>query len=238
MKLQPIKNAKLPKYAAALAAIVSGAVLTACGKTQLGGDVPVPIQESRPEENVEYNGDIWGSEESAPPVDTSTETEELWYEGDVFENEEPAPDAAFAQQSREVLQKAAAGAGLSDLNNHTDTVQYHGCWTPSGFRDTKHHIMICFFDGTQPVLDPDAESVPDIDNMNAWYAHFAKQTFDWGYADVFDPKDYPEWPEPAAYRAAFVDISKYETMTEENAKQILSDLLALETESAGEEDIP
>lgn len=46
MKIEPKKNAKHPKYAAALATIASAALLTGCvGKVEIQGGGPVPIYE-------------------------------------------------------------------------------------------------------------------------------------------------------------------------------------------------
>ena len=45
MKLEPLKKAKLPKYAAVFAVLtVFAAMLTGCGEPALGGDVAVPVE--------------------------------------------------------------------------------------------------------------------------------------------------------------------------------------------------
>ena len=208
MKLEPVRRRKLPNYAAALALLTAVPMLSACGVLQSDGQTVV-----------------------------STEPE---YDGEVFVNEEPSPAEAFAQQSRDVLLQAARNAGLDtefipEGAGDFDTVLYHNRWTAVGLREWKQLIFVCFFDGAESAdTDECEDSVPDCNNLADWHAHFAKQTFDWGFADIYDPQDYIG---SEAFRMAFVDMSKFDTLTEEDAQQILSDLLGMDN-AQGEEDSP
>lgn len=65
MNIEPKKNANYPKYAVALAAIASAAILTGCrtaGVVETGGDVPVPIYEDDADtaEQTVFAGDEMG----------------------------------------------------------------------------------------------------------------------------------------------------------------------------------
>lgn len=213
MKIEPRKRSDLPKYAAALAALSMVPALTGCGIVQPDGMTEV-YTEPEPSE-LQYDGEVW--------VDSP---------------EERAPAERFAEEAFDALQKGFAAAHLGNTyqpqNSHgeADSVLYHNRWTALGFSDPDNRVFVCFYDGSAPAsLDDCEDSAPGCETLSAWYAHFAQKTFDWGCADVFDPADYIG---NETFRAAFVDITKYETLTAEDAAQILNDLLTAFPET-GEE---
>ena len=221
MKIEPKKAAKLPKYAAALAVLCAVPMLAGCG--------------GEPE--------LAGAAEESDPHDYSSTDGSLDYDGEVWVDspEERTAAEQFAENAQTVLQKAFADAGLDDsyvpenFHGEADSVLYHCGWTALGFEDSKNRVMVCFFDGAAPAsFDACEESVPDCENLSAWYAHFAKQTFDWGCADLYTPQNYGDTVD---YRIAFVDIAKMNALTAEDAAKILDDLLTAFPET-GEEETP
>lgn len=203
MKLQAQNNAKLPKYAAALMCLSFVPALAGCGIVQPDGMMEVYTE---PESSaVELDGEI------------------------AVQEDEKTPAEIFAENSQAVLKQAFAAAGLDDsftpqtARIYPTTICCHGAWTAVGFHDEAKRVMVCFYDGSAAVnLDDGCKSVPECNTLDEFYAHFAEKTFDWGYAENYTA----DYNDVGAFRTAFVDISKTDTLTAEAAAQILSDLLA------------
>lgn len=68
MKLEPLKQTRLPKYAAALGVLASVTLLTGCGQ-QLAGDVAVPVDS---QDIVELGGDAYVDPDWTEPAVTGT----------------------------------------------------------------------------------------------------------------------------------------------------------------------
>lgn len=73
MKLEPIKKAKLPRYAAALGILASAALLTGCSPVQTAGDVAAPIDSA---DIVELAGEEAIAPDWTEPTDITTAPDE------------------------------------------------------------------------------------------------------------------------------------------------------------------
>ena len=238
MKLEPIRHAKLPEYAAVLGILASAALLTGCGP-QLAGDVANP--------NVDSNDiiELAGEEAvSTEPDETTTQTasavtttetteyplaedgeapvvtddgdscEPLMLEGDVafVPDYQAAVDEINTVCAADAGAYEAAFAGMGYAMQRDDSsFSHYGTRFTAVLRHPESGTRIAFYDG----------SAEDGGlTMREWMQGICTASYDWGCV-----LDYPA-DENGLQRIIFIDRNRETDSVTADAEQIYKDVIA------------
>ena len=226
MKLNPLKNASIPKYAVALAAAAAAVMLTGCrteGDVQLSGvadsssEPDTTLVRTEGETAVETEPGIDGVVEAYSEPDDALvldgEESVVELDGDVAvcPNFETADDAAreaglaFAEQFKEGFAKQEIT--LEDDNESLDVV--------SAWKSTVPHVKICFFDGSAEDC-----GVNNRDMRRDALNGATDKEFEWGFAVDTVCAD------GETYRIAYVDTAVCDDILTAGAEEIAEDMLS------------
>ena len=237
MKLEPLKKAKLPKYAAALGILASAALLTGCGP-QLAGDVANPNVDSN--DIVVLDGEesvCTEPEETAAETDpavTTTETTEY-----PLAEDGEAPVVTDDGDSGEPLMLEGDVAWIPDYQEAVDEINrfygdvfgsYESGFAAKGYIMTRDETAFSHYgirftsvlkhqeSGTRIAIY-DGKAEDNGKTMREWMQEICTASYDWGC--VLDyPADEAGW-----HRMIFVDMSRDIDSPVTDAEQIYKDVM-------------
>jgi hypothetical protein len=241
MEIRPIKNCKLPKYAACIVALASAGLLTGChtsGEVATDGVIDVPDPTT---EEVQLMGEEAVIESEDESVCTTTEeatescsgcTETLPAESDfqleggvaVPEDIEVDGYVAVAPDFDDANSQAASGAEL--LKNAIIVgfaqqgfpLEPDDTWfdMQSKYKSTDDaNLRLCFFDGSV---------MSEMDNMTGWelveeMMDATSKEYDWGFTkEIYKASD------GVTYRIVYIDLSRCDRCTEDAFAKIAEEL--------------
>ncbi|MBR4199847.1 MAG: hypothetical protein IKQ91_01040 [Oscillospiraceae bacterium] len=242
MKIEPMKKSNLPKYAAALAALCAVPMLTSCGKEpdiaglevvytepydselELAGEETVDPGYSEPD--VELAGEAPIDEEPESEPEQPPKTIDSFAEGC-----EAAFLEAFERQELDVKAAPLQKGGFDLVNAEYGDTRFDVAFLNKN--SLEDNLAICFYDGSAPLTywnNEAGEVEGTYADMFAYYAERGTKEFAWGYADTVKRWDTREdWQ---IGRAAFIDISRFDTLTADEAEQIIMDTRSTFAEEA------
>lgn len=235
MKLEPIRQAKLPKYAAALGILAGAALLTGCGP-RIDGDVANPQVDSQ--EILELAGEETIAPDWTEPSGTTTGTapeetcttacplsvegttdvpddaaEPLMLEGDVawipdYQTAVDAINTACAEDAG-AYEAAFAESGYA-LQRDESSFSHYGTRFTAVLRHPESGTCIAFFDGA---AEDQGKS------MREWMQGVCTASYDWGCV--------LEYPADAngLQRIIFIDRSRETDSIAADAEQIYKDVI-------------
>lgn len=240
MEIKPMKNSRLPRYAAALAAVAAAGMLTACrtaGEVATEGVAPAPqptedvqlMGEEMPYEDDSDSGCEADSKCSVSDTTCSLPKDESMVEldGDVaVEGVVEAPfypdndDAASrGRELTDVFTEAFAQKGLTlepDQDYYAD-VSLEMIWKCTDPEQRTIHIG--FFDGRSKATES-GPNERDYFRFNGYI--FNQKEFEWGYlAAPGTPEEY----DSVTDLYALIDLGALDTVTAEQAAAIAEDIL-------------
>lgn len=231
MKFQPVTKTSLPKYAAAFACLSLAPMLTGCqidgSKTTMPGLLPVSV-ESEPD--VELGGD--------EPVYTEPEiilAGEAPIEPEPEPQEVPKTPETFAENCADAFREAFDRLGMrmrmfpnADTQSGIMEAEFDVCNLPVAFlyKNTQDDALaVCFYDGDAPLTYWNGQNEVDgtYAEMAAYLSGGRGNGFSWGIAEGTALYVSRICYNPCI--AAFVDITRFDTLTADDAEQIIRDTL-------------
>ncbi|MBR3630545.1 MAG: hypothetical protein IKN55_08770 [Oscillospiraceae bacterium] len=241
MEIRPVKEHKLPRYAACLAAVASVSMLTGCGFQNKGevattGVAPEPVTEelelAGSEAVIEDDTvNVTECSENAPncqigTTETLPDQSEFQLAGEVDAPSDAEVDG-FVAVSPEFDDANYIAADVSELladsirkgfAEHGITVEPDDTWfdMQSKYKSTDgSNLRVCFFDGS--VVD-------EIDGMTGW-EHVEEmmdstgKTYDWGFT-----KEIYKATDGVTYRIVYIDLARCGDADESAFAAIAEDL--------------
>lgn len=249
MEIKPIMEKKLPRYAAAIAAVAAAGMLTACqtaGEVETAGVVPEPTEElqlmgeepvieSSDESAIENGSEIEGSEEGLLRtegevaldsgetcfVESSNECVEVEGFVAVIPDYRPGLDAA-TEQGMALGGVLKEGFAQKEITLAADEGEFDYC-------DYFHMPLLWRSVGdTQPTLrlaffdgTDEADGWKQRDYIREWIPGSMQKEYDWGFLVQY------EYNADGTYQNAYVliDLNRCPEMTAEQAAAIAEDVL-------------
>lgn len=248
MKLEPIKKAKLPKYAAALGILASAALLSGCSPFQTAGDVAAPVDSA---DILELAGEETIATDWTEPTDITTAPDETALPETSTEPMlagEAMPDSCTTERSLNVLgvpeeepvMLEGDVAWIPDYQQAVDDINrfygdvfgsYETGFAVKGFITTRDETEFDFNgirftsvlkhqDSGTRIAFYDGTASEDGKYMHEMMQEVCDESFGWGCVTELPADD------EGYHRVIFVDMCRDMNNPIEDAEQIYKDVIA------------